>query len=73
MKKAQISIRMPHSLLAQLNGYAEKSGLSKTEVVVRAIANYLGCDGDASLRQRMGEVERRVSELEMLVKTNNTN
>ena len=73
MNKAQISIRMPNALLAQLNGYAQKTGLSKTEVVVRAIANYLVSEEDSSLHRRMGEVERRLSELEILVKTNNTN
>jgi predicted DNA-binding protein len=68
MKKAQISIRMPNSLIAQLNGYASKTGLSKTEVVVRAIANYLSSEEDASWHRRMGEVEKRLTELETLVK-----
>jgi predicted DNA-binding protein len=71
MNKAQISIRMPYSLLDQLNAYAEKTGLSKTEVVVRAIANYLSSEGDVSLHQRMGKVEKQMRELEILVKRNN--
>lgn len=34
MNKAQISIRMPRSLLNQLNSYLEDAGLSRTEVLV---------------------------------------
>ena len=59
-----MSIRMPYSLLDELNAYAEKTGLSKTEVVVRAIANYLSSEGDDSLRQKMGELEKRLTKVE---------
>jgi hypothetical protein len=37
-------------------------------VVVSAIATYLGCAEDVPLNQRLAEVERKVAELEVLVK-----
>jgi hypothetical protein len=59
---------MPYSLLDQLNAYAEKTGLSKTEVVVRAIASYLQ-QGD-SLGQKLNQVEQRLSKVETMLKLN---
>jgi hypothetical protein len=37
-------------------------------LVIGAISNYLGCEEDVSLHQRVLDVEKRVSELENLVK-----
>jgi metal-responsive CopG/Arc/MetJ family transcriptional regulator len=68
MGKPQIVIRMPPSLLTSLNQYVEKIGTSRTDVVVSAIATYLGCAEDVPLNQRLAEVERKVAELEVLVK-----
>jgi metal-responsive CopG/Arc/MetJ family transcriptional regulator len=68
MGKPQIVIRMPPSLLTSLNQYVEKTGTSRTDVVVSAIATYLGCAEDVPLNQRLAEVERKVAELEVLVK-----
>ena len=64
MSKPQIAIRMPPDLLAELNNYVEKVGTSKTDVVVSAIAQYLGCADSVPLSQRMAEVEKRVAQLE---------
>ncbi len=68
MGKPQIAVRIPPSLLAELNQYVERTGTSKTDVVVSAIAQYLGCAENVPLSQRMAEVERRLAELEVLVK-----
>jgi len=62
------SIRIPPPLLAELNQYVERVGTSKTDVIVSAIAAYLGCAETVPLSQRMAEVERKIMELESLVK-----
>jgi hypothetical protein len=54
--------------MEKLNSYVERTGISKTDVVVSAIATYLGCAESVPLSQRMAEVEKRVAELEVLVK-----
>ncbi len=68
MTKPQITVRLSPSLLAELDHYVEKSGTSKTDVVVSAIAQYLGCVDNVPLTQRMAELEMRVNQLEALVK-----
>jgi predicted DNA-binding protein len=67
MGKPQIAVRMPPSLMEKLNSYVERTGTSKTDVVVSAIAHYLGCAESVPLSQRVAEVERRVGELEARV------
>ena len=68
MGKPQIAIRIPPSLLKELNSYVERTGTSKTDVIVSAIATYLGCGSDVPLSQRVVELEARMAELEVLVK-----
>ena len=68
MGKPQIAIRMPPSLLAELNRYVEQVGTSKTDVVVSAIAQYLGCSDSVPLSQRVAELEAKVEELRAKVK-----
>ncbi len=67
MGKPQIAVRIPPSLMEKLNSYVEKTATSKTDVVVSAIAQYLGCAESVPLSQRLAEVERRVGELEARV------
>ena len=64
MSKPQIAIRLSPSLLQELNNYVELTGTSKTDVVVSAISQYLGCADNVPLNQRVGELERRLRELE---------
>ena len=64
MSKPQIAIRLSPSLLQELNNYVELTGTSKTDVVVSAISQYLGCADNMPLNQRMGELEKRLRELE---------
>ena len=68
MVKPQIAIRMPPSLLEELNRYVKQTGTSKTDVVVSAIAEYLGCADNVPLSQRMAELEKRMTALETKVK-----
>lgn len=64
MGKPHLAVRIPPSLLAELNNYVELAGVSKTDVVVSAIATYLGCADNVPITQRMAEVERRLAVLE---------
>jgi hypothetical protein len=64
MSKPQIAIRLSPSLLQELNNYVELTGTSKTDVVVSAISQYIGCADNVPLNQRVGELERRLRELE---------
>ncbi|EAZ93149.1 hypothetical protein [Crocosphaera chwakensis] len=64
MSKSQLGLRIPTSLFNELDRYVEETGTSKTEVVCRAIAEYLGCADNIPLSQRMTEIERRVAALE---------
>ena len=64
MKKPQITVRLSPSLLMELDQYVENAGTSKTDVVVSAIATYIGCNESVRLSQRIAELERRVSVVE---------
>jgi hypothetical protein len=67
MAKSQIAVRIPPPLLAELNQYVKQTGTSKTDVVVSAIAQYLGCAETVPLSQRVAELERRMAALETKV------
>ncbi len=69
MSKSQIGVRIPDSLLNELNRYIKKTGTSKTEVVCSAIAEYLGCADSVPLSQRVAELERKFTELENVVRS----
>ncbi len=68
MVKPQIAIRLPQSLMEKLNTYVERTGASKTEVMVGALAQYLDCPESIPMSQRMAEVEMRLDDLESFVK-----
>ncbi len=67
MAKSQIAVRIPPSLLAELNQYVEYTGTSKTNVVVSAIAQYLGCAETVPLNQRVTELETRMAMIEAFI------
>ena len=67
MSKPQLAIRIPPPLLADLNRYVEQTGTSKTDVVISAIAQYIGHTGSVALGQRIVDMEKRLTELENLV------
>lgn len=68
MTKPQVTVRIPQSLLTLLNSYVEKTGASKTDVVVSALSRYLDSIDDIPLSQRLAEVEVKIAELEAEVK-----
>ncbi len=51
MGKRQLAVRIPPALLIELNGFARRTGTSKTDVVVSAIAQYLGSAENVPLIQ----------------------
>ena len=67
MGKPQIAIRIEPSLLEELNNYVERTGTSKTDVVVSAIATYLSSGSKVPLSQRVAELETKVEELQLLI------
>lgn len=67
MSKPQIVIRISPSILEKLNNYVEQTGVSKTDVVIGALAQYLGCAEDVPLSQRLTALEAKVEKLEALV------
>ena len=77
MTKPQITVRLSPSLLASLDHYVERSGTSKTDVVVSAVsrasafgsAKYIGCADNVPLNQRVAELEAQMKELTALVKS----
>ena len=57
----------PPKLDKKLREYAAKSGTTKTEVMVAASANYLGCVSEVLLNQRVVELEERLANVEAKV------
>jgi predicted DNA-binding protein len=68
MAKSQIAVRLPPSLLDQLNHYVDRVGTTKTDVVVGALVQYLDGVEEVSLCHRVAVLEARVKELQLLVK-----
>ncbi len=68
MAKPQIAIRLPPYLMDKLNSYVARTGSSKTEVMVGALAQYLDCPESMPFSQRMADLERRMEDVEELVK-----
>jgi hypothetical protein len=48
--------------------HTSKVYVSKSEVVISALANYLGCTEDIPLSQKVADLKAKVEELKVLVK-----
>ncbi|HLO84558.1 MAG TPA: DNA-binding domain-containing protein [Nostocaceae cyanobacterium] len=68
MVKPQIVVRLAPELLEKLNNYAQQTGASKTDVVVGALSQYLGCAEALPLNQKVAELESRIATVEAMVK-----
>ena len=68
MVRPQIAIRLPVPLMEKLNAYVKRTGASKTEVMVGALAQYLDFPESIPLSQRVSEMEKRMEELEAEVR-----
>lgn len=68
MNSPQFSIRIPPELEQTLMGYAKQNSMTKTRVIVDALAHYLGCAKEVPLTRRMSELEERIATLEAEVR-----
>ena len=64
----QVGVRVPDLLHEKLAEHAAALNVSKSEVVLSALAQYLDSASDVPMAVRMAMLENRVSELEALVK-----
>lgn len=70
MGSPQFSLRIPLELDERLTEYAQQNGMTKTRVMLDALAQYLGCVEDVPLSRRMVEIEKKVAELEVMLNNN---
>ncbi len=68
MEATHISVRIPPSLNKQLLEYVKDNGLSKTEVMISALADYLNSQTEVPLPTRVSQLEIKVKEIENLIK-----
>ena len=66
MNTSQLGVRIPSHLNEQLMRYVAQSGTSKTEIVISALASYLGCTEDIPMAKRVMSLEGRLERLEKL-------
>ena len=64
MPSFQVGVRVPPQLHEKLASHAEKADTSKSEIILCALAQYLGCAEDVPLSQRIAKVEKRLAALE---------
>ncbi len=64
MASPQFSVRLPQELDERLSAYVKQAGITKTKVMLDALAHYLGCANDVPLIRRVMELEERVTALE---------
>ncbi|WP_013324629.1 hypothetical protein [Gloeothece verrucosa] len=64
----QMALRVPPSLFEKLKLHAQNVNVTKTEVVLSALAQYLNSTEDVPTSVKVAQLEKRVGELEVLVK-----
>ena len=62
-----MGVRIPSNLYERLLAHASKVHASKSEVVISALAHYLGCTDDVPLSQKVADLEAKAEELQVLV------
>lgn len=70
MPNISTGIRIPPHLHKRLEDYIAETHATKTEVILTALAQYLGVAEEISLSQRVAELEAQMVELRNLVKSN---
>jgi len=63
-----VGVRIASNLYERLLAHASKVHASRSEVVISALAHYLGCTEDVPLSERLADLEAKVEELQVLVK-----
>ena len=64
MQSFQVGVRVPPRLHEKLASHAKKADTSKSEIILCALAQYLGCAEDIPLPQRVAKIEKRLAVLE---------
>ena len=68
MSKEQLNVRLPDSVIAELDKKAEEDGMTKTAIVNRAISNYLDIDCEdlsiENLSNRIDYLEEKINRME---------
>ncbi len=62
-----IGARIPLTLYDKLSEYVNRVGATKSEILIGALAQYLGTTEDLPLSQRIMELEQRMATLEVRV------
>ncbi len=65
MSNTSIGIRIPSNLHKRLEEYITRTHSTKTEVIVNALAQYLGAAEEVPLTQRVTALEAQMSELKV--------
>lgn len=68
MSSNSIGIRIPTNLHKRLESYIAETHSTKTEVILNALAQYLGAAEEVPLSQRMAALEAQVLELKGFLK-----
>ncbi len=64
MPSLQFSVRIPPELDKKVKEYAVKNNTTKSDVMIAALARYLGYESKVPLTQRVVELEQKMSELQ---------
>ena len=67
MSNNSIGIRIPTNLHKRLESYIAETHSTKTEVILNALAQYLGASEEVPLSQRVAALEAQILELKSLV------
>ncbi len=67
MSGVSVGVRIPSNLYEKLLAHTSKVHVSKSEVIISALAQYLESTEDIPLSQRMAKVEKKLAVLESKV------
>lgn len=67
--RTQIHARLPQTLVSEVDANARLLGVDRTAVIQAAIAKYLDCPEQIPIQLRYAEIERRIYDLELIVRS----
>ncbi len=67
MASLQFSVRIPPELDKRVKEYAAKNNTTKSDVMVTALARYLGYESKVPLAQRVVELEQKMAQLQVQI------